>query len=1329
MARVKPSNLTMTDLGHVSTSGACVVALAHVLMRRTGATRSREKLSRVGSFVPLEHLPSFALRAYPDKPNAPLVQTTAQLYLSRLSSPFRSGKLHTTFDIDRCYCSPAMDSDRVAESPPKRRTSPVPHHNADHKRQKTSPNGGYNSSQDSGDDLFDEHTIATLPLTSSFKPQQAQSPHFSSGANGAPNTTQPTQILDTPIARRTDPNSVVQVAASSPLVSNRAATSPFTSPTSKHRVPGIAPPGTSFRPPPRVSSAQTQPDYDSPIVDSSDDDRATSKAEIKPSLVPPKLKAKIPPPPNAAPSAFQSMMNSFRHDDGKATRSAPPKRPQDGPAVDKKFGFPEMTARDIADFMVMKKVERMALTFSNKNIYDLYNAIMVCRGEPNDAMAYLVEQEEKERQNQQKQASTQEKKPQRETIDLTSSDNDESLKNPAPKTSTTLKKDSKSTKSLNDKWGVKAGPSTTAQRAPAKRTAPADDDADSSPVKPVQRRRLVKGTRPTRESSPEIQESPKPVQSREKNFITIDSEPESDAAETPEEQDEDAGLDSDDRILKWINTCEPRDLADTSNQPLDVAEGLLAMRPFKSLEAVRKADISPPPTGKRRTVRKTTGEKVMDVVEEMWVGYEAIDELVAECTSKGRPIAAEMKKWGIDIFGTSKDGELAITNLEEAAKHDSGIGTPASSAPADDDDEVASKRKSKFLQKPSIMANDLVLKDYQIVGLNWLKLIWSQKMSCILADEMGLGKTCQVIAFLTHLYEIGHTGPHLIIVPGSTLENWLIEINKFSPELGARTQPYYGSQADRADLRAKIEDERDSISIVVTTYDTACRNKEDNKFLRILSPQVCAFDEAHVLRNSQSKRYKELMRIPAEFRLLLTGTPLQNNLQELVSLLAFLMPDVFSNHEEYLQYIFKNKAKTTDDDHGALLSARRIEKARSMMTPFILRRKKQQVLKSMPSKFCRVEYCDLLPSQKRIYDEYLARQQKVWDDKLAGKPKTDSANVMMKLRQAAIHPLLHRRIYDDEKIAKMTKEYIRKNGGVYQDAYEDLEYRDDMGVHEACLYFKCLNKYALNNEEWMDSGKVQKLKELLVKFRDNGDRVLVFSQFTRVMDILEHVLTTLDMQALRLDGSTPIVERQDLINRFNHDPSIPVFMLSTRSGGTGINLACANKVIIFDSSFNPQDDIQAENRAHRVGQTREVEVIRLVTKSTIEEQIHALGESKLALDARVAGEEAANGEDSDAPARGRRKAAAAPKQAIDPSASLNKADKRGLAMVEQMMMQCVEGQNHKDEDGGAPNEDTKMEDAEAPSSTGQQDQQQQDSLKVNFKEGLKQAGVSVAESQ
>jgi len=184
----------------------------------------------------------------------------------------------------------------------------------------------------------------------------------------------------------------------------------------------------------------------------------------------------------------------------------------------------------------------------------------------------------------------------------------------------------------------------------------------------------------------------------------------------------------------------------------------------------------------------------------------------------------------------------------------------------------------------------------------------------------------------------------------------------------------------------------------------------------------------------------------------------------------------------------------------------------------------------------------------------------------------------------------------------------------------------DFGMHRFCLEYDFLNKYILRNNEWMNSGKINKLKELLEAYIKNGDRVLIFSQFTTMMDILEAVLETLSIKFMRLDGSTPMATRQDIIDQFTTDLSIPVFMLSTKAGGAGINLACANKVIILDSGFNPQDDIQAENRAHRVGQTRDVEVVRLVTRGTIEEQIHALGESKLALDDRVAGAEDAAAE-------------------------------------------------------------------------------------------------------
>lgn len=477
-------------------------------------------------------------------------------------------------------------------------------------------------------------------------------------------------------------------------------------------------------------------------------------------------------------------------------------------------------------------------------------------------------------------------------------------------------------------------------------------------------------------------------------------------------------------------------------------------------------------------------------------------------------------------------------------------------------------------------------------------------------------------------------------MPGSTLENWLREFRNFSPNL--RVEPYYGAKADRAGIQEFLHSEIEDISVIVTTYDTAAK-REDAHFLRHLHLNICVYDEGHALKNSESKRYKELMRIPAEFRLLLTGTPLQNNLQELISLLAFIMPNVFRGRQDRLKSIFKHRAKTTDDSsHAALLSADRIKRARSMMTPFILRRKKHQVLKHLPGKTRRVEYCDMTSNQREIYDLEFAQFRKGLLDKTGNtetastaaksKAKATAAaakattNVMMKLRQAAIHPLLLRHIYTDTLLRKMSKDCVKEDRFCESNpelVFEDFQVFTDFGLHKFCLDERQpgMAKYALKHEEWMDSGKVSALVALLLAHKKNGDRTLVFSQFVMVMDILEEVLESIDIPYVRLDGSTKMEERQDKIDLYHADASIQVFLLSTKAGGAGINLACANKVIIFDSSFNPQDDIQAENRAHRVGQKREVEVVRLVARDTIEEQIHALGESKLTLDDRVAGVE------------------------------------------------------------------------------------------------------------
>jgi len=237
---------------------------------------------------------------------------------------------------------------------------------------------------------------------------------------------------------------------------------------------------------------------------------------------------------------------------------------------------------------------------------------------------------------------------------------------------------------------------------------------------------------------------------------------------------------------------------------------------------------------------------------------------------------------------------------------------------------------------------------------------------------------------------------------------------------------------------------------------------------------------------------------------------------------------------------------------------------------------------------------------------------------------SESTNILMKLRQAAIHPFLFRRCYKDKQLPSIAiaclqdPQWAESNPNLI---VQELEAYSDMEIHSLCDGRSALQHFTLNNHEWLASGKVQKMLQLLRRFMAEGHRTLIFSQFTMVLDILELVLEREAIAYFRLDGTTKVAERQDLIDEFcSEENQTPVFMLSTKAGGAGINLAKANKVIVFDSGFNPQDDIQAENRAHRIGQMKEVEVVRLVSKGTVEEQIYAMGLTKLKLDEQVAGD-------------------------------------------------------------------------------------------------------------
>lgn len=865
---------------------------------------------------------------------------------------------------------------------------------------------------------------------------------------------------------------------------------------------------------------------------------------------------------------------------------------------------PDIEIDDITDPNLRVKLRKMHEVFPREKIRLCHEALLKKKGNYDDACQYLVDE-----------TSSLSLKPKAKHVDLTGSD-DELLFTPRPiqrafgnGPHSTLVSDvrqqaKKPAMSIQQKYSSTQNAAKIAPRPLA--PAPSKLDVFNTPEPLVKKRTLVRGRKDP--SSPVRQSSQHQVHHIESDEEEAGSESES----------EDLSFNG--RLLHFFNTCTPEDLVDTASITKEVATYFVSKRPFRSLTAVEKVQSEKPPSSKSKAKPQPVGEKIYDKCNEILRAYEAVDYLVKRCENIAKPLAQSMNNWGVNVYGGK--GEVDIASLEAAQRtsHDSGIGTPVS----DEDGPIkATVGRGGFFGQPISMAEDVKMKDYQVVGMNWLNLLYNSGHSCILADDMGLGKTCQVIAFLAHLAEISQTGPHLIVVPAATLENWLKEFQRFAPSLNV--EPYYGTMAEREEMRYRMDETRDNINVIVTTYTTA-KAKEDFPWLRNYGFVCAIFDEGHVLKNAESIVAKQLARIKSDFRLLLTGTPLQNNLKELISLLAFLMPALFNEKRDQLQCIFTHNVKAMDANHEALLSAQRIARARSMLTPFILRRKKNQVLKDLPNKERNVVYCDLTPEQKELYDTQIARAYDIRARRAAGEVGlNESANVLMKLRQAAIHPFLFRRLYKDRLLPTIAKRCLKDPQWVNSQVpaiVTELTAYSDMEVYKLCSEREVLKEYALRHGEWLASGKVQQMLRLLRQWMKEGHRTLVFSQFTMVLDILEVVFSKERIAYFRLDGTTKVTERQDMIDEFcDEDNHTPVFMLSTKAGGAGINLAAANRVIVFDSGFNPQDDIQAENRAHRIGQVKDVEIVRLITRGTVEEQIYAMGLTKLKLDEQVAGDE------------------------------------------------------------------------------------------------------------
>uniref|UniRef100_A0A673YWY3 DNA helicase n=1 Tax=Salmo trutta TaxID=8032 RepID=A0A673YWY3_SALTR len=487
------------------------------------------------------------------------------------------------------------------------------------------------------------------------------------------------------------------------------------------------------------------------------------------------------------------------------------------------------------------------------------------------------------------------------------------------------------------------------------------------------------------------------------------------------------------------------------------------------------------------------------------------------------------------------------------------------------------------MTQPSVLNRKLQLKPYQLIGLKWLLLLHQHKLNGILADEMGLGKTIQAIAFLGRLHQDGIDGPHLITVPSSTLDNWVRELKLWCPSL--KVLVYYGE-----------------------SYNLAIGNDSDRSLFRKLRLKYAVFDEGHMLKNMNSLRYRHLMAINAEHRLLLTGTPLQNNLLELMSLLNFIMPSMFSSSTTQIAKMFSMKSH----EEQSRFERDRIAQAKLIMKPFILRRVKSEVLKQLPAKEEKLEFCTMSEKQQLLYQNMVGKLKKS-----AIGEKKELCNVMMQLRKMANHPLLHRQYYTTERLKAMSHLMLKEPTHFDADPVliqEDMAVMSDFELHRLCQQYSSLHEFQLDKDLLLDSGKFHLLQTLLATLKTKGDRVVLFSQFTMMLDIVEILLKHLGHRYVRLDGSTPIADRIVLIDDYNMDPEIFVFLLSTRAGGLGINLTSANVVIMHDIDCNPYNDKQAEDRCHRLGQTRTVQVIKLIHKDTIEGGMLQLGQKKLKLE-------------------------------------------------------------------------------------------------------------------
>ncbi|OQR88485.1 ATP-dependent helicase [Thraustotheca clavata] len=536
----------------------------------------------------------------------------------------------------------------------------------------------------------------------------------------------------------------------------------------------------------------------------------------------------------------------------------------------------------------------------------------------------------------------------------------------------------------------------------------------------------------------------------------------------------------------------------------------------------------------------------------------------------------------------------------------------------------------------------LVLQPYQLVGVNWLYLLYQHNMSAVLADEMGLGKTVQTIAFLSLITNRQKKKPHFVVVPASTLSNWQRELARFAPSL--QVVAYHGAKEERMALHSERE-----FDILLTTYSYFERDTcvEDRAFFRKFNFSYIVLDEGHSIKNAKTSRFKRIAAVRARHRLVLSGTPIQNNLSELLALLSFLMPTIFNHGSEQMMEFFAGEPQSAT-----------CTKIRRILAPFILRRMKKYVLMQMVPKTEETHILTLADDQQDIYNGLVAAAvakkendkakvatRKTQAEELHGKNnrevrtlsniatnifdgQNDTA-IFTQLRKAANHPILLRHHFNSASKMKVLSKHLYKLGAFGNQCTlsmveKEIETYSDFDLHELCVQYSDvspeLRALQLSEDVLLNSAKLKFLQTLLPNLKQDDHRVLIFSQWTKLLDLIEVLMDHLGYRYLRLDGSTNVADRQAMIDEFNDDPSIFAFLLSTRAGGLGINLTAADTVILHDLDFNPTIDAQACDRCHRIGQTKPVTIHKLVAQGTVDDAIYTIAQQKTQLNDAVLGE-------------------------------------------------------------------------------------------------------------